>query len=229
MLGENMETFGSKRLIFEIGDKEFELIKFIKPRTVLCWSNEKISNGLREQVCGGIDASRIDIDTLKAIDVWGQIPDNIQKDIEYTKNNYKTEKIEKMQAGRRKKYEGMGIPREITCSKCGEPYKVIPCLFLKKYDKVKLEKTMAEYISTWLCKVCNPTKRGRQANPEFANLPKTMKCKCGREVSTNAYQLKVRAKKNNTTIQELIKNFVCQGCCCTKGYKKGHKGKRGKK
>jgi cyclophilin family peptidyl-prolyl cis-trans isomerase len=76
---------------------------------------------------------------------------------------------------------------------------------------------MDDYLKSYECSICNPVKRGKKPNPEFANLPKTLTCKCGKTVAANVYQLKKKAEKNNTTIQKLIEGFVCQQCKPTIG------------
>jgi hypothetical protein len=91
-----------------------------------------------------------------------------------------------------------------------------PSILVNKVEKIAKQKqiifTVEDYIKSFVCQKCHCTK-GRKPNPEFANLPKELICACGKKASTNAYQLKAKAKKNNTTIDEIIKNYRCQTCC----------------
>ena len=141
--------------------------------------------------------------------------------------------------------EFSSLPHTMKC-KCGKEVIVNPIYLKSKAEKNNT--TVLQLIESFVCQSCCPTKgrhkgegsgnkteksgvesttttttRGRKPNPEFAGLPKTIKCKCGKEVTANYAYLKIKAEKEETTIQNLVENFQCQTCHPTKGRKKVEK------
>lgn len=110
-----------------------------------------------------------------------------------------------------------GKTKELKCA-CGAILIQQPSQTYRMAEKLKI--TYEEYVAGWQCRECrkaNPTTttttgRGRKPNPEFVGLPKTMSCKCGKEVASNLTYLKIKAEKEGTTILELIANYQCSKC-----------------
>lgn len=219
---------------FEALDRKFRFIKMSSPTIMFVaeyvkdnkgWSNDV---GWHKEVFGGLDVRDVGAEVLKTIKVWPELADEVKKEINdgITK---KTQAVHELMAvarkGRKTKY--IGVPKDVECIKCHSKVVVVPRLVMAKIDKVcKDEKrlyTLTDYIAGFVCRVCAPVKRGKKANPEMANFPKTMKCKCGKEVITNVYYLKAKANKLGTTIQKLIDGFKCQNCEKTKGRPKKKK------
>jgi hypothetical protein len=208
-----------------LNGRKFQMVDMDSPTLIRCWECLKAEYGEYKYVLGGLDVRDVGSDTLKRLEIFDKLTPEIQKEITEgltTKTQAVHSLMEKARSGRKNKYPD--VPKELTCSKCGKKTAIQPSVLVKRVEKIAEKKgvtyLMADYIKSYECQVCNPIKRGRVANPEFANIPEKMKCKCGKEVNTNVYQLKKKADKNKTTIQELIKNFVCQGCCSTIGRKR---------
>lgn len=228
-----MDILDLDRKSFELGDRKFLFVKFIPPKSMLVWEKNELSNGEdkrdnKHQTCKGIDVHDCDVETLKALEVWDSLP----LDVQTTIGIKKVEEVQqvhnlmaKARASRKQRYEN--IPLTITCTECGNVVEVVKCAVAKAVEKKRILKPdylLTDYIKEFKCRKCSPVIRmGRQPNPLFANLPPVMTCSCGKKVSTNPHYLKVKAEKMGVTIQSLIENFKCQGCCPSKGKKKSTK------
>lgn len=200
------------------GNKKFEFIRMSTPTLMVArkhWSED----GMNCSKLGLLDVHDVDVDILKRHNIWDNLSKEVQNEI-MTGVRCNNESTEQKTKGRKSKYPN--IPRELVCSKCQAKVKIVPSILIQQVENMSKNRggilTIDEYIKEFQCKICSPRKRGKKKNPEFANIPKTMKCKCGKEVIVNAYQLKVKAKKHNTTIQSLIDGFICQDCSpCKRG------------
>ena len=127
-----------------------------------------------------VDISDFDVSDLTLMGIWENLSDDIKNGIT-NKEKFDKEQIgqhmEKMRAGRRKKYEN--VPRIIECVSCHTKQKIAPGLLIKKTEKIAQEKqilfTVEDYLKTYECTECKPVFRGRKPNPLFTNLPATMK------------------------------------------------------
>lgn len=148
--------------------------------------------------------------------------------------NFKCKRCNPPVRGKKPNPEFAALPKELVC-KCGAKIKLNP--YQLKAKSEKLGTTIQKLIEDYACQTCRPTKlggkkkstkvkaisdkpkgkRGRQPNPEFAGLGKTMKCSCGKEAVLNPTYLKAKAEKLGTTMEELIKNFKCQSCAPSRG------------
>ena len=213
-----------------LNGRKFRYIGLYNPTTLKVWEKmSEFKNGYDGERAGGLMVKDVDVETLKEYKIWEDLSEDVQKmilDRTVQEQDAVMSLMGKARAGRKNKYPN--VPRELICTKCQSKTPVIPGALVKKVEKIAKSKnitmTVDDYVKGYQCRKCLPVKRGKPANPEFANLPKTMTCKCGHTVNSNVYQLKKKALKMGTTIQELINNFVCQGCCQTKGmHKRGKK------
>ena len=212
-----------------LNGRKFEYRGMESPTIMKVWEYLRGDPGAHQGRFGGIDVHDLDIDTLKLLKVWDNLTEDVQKDITgglSQKTQAVQDHMESMRSGRRKKY--VGVPKEIECITCHSKVVVVPSVLVHKVEKIREEKGLStysveDYIGSFVCNKCVPVKRGKKPNPEFANIPKKMKCKCGKEVVVNIYQLKAKAEKMGTTIQKLIEGFVCQSCAPTK-----HRGRQKK-
>jgi len=195
--------------------QKFRFVSMASPTLMKAWKLDYV-NGWHEERLGGLDVRQVGVDILKAIKVWDLLSPEVKDEI----NNGLIQKIEatnnlmeKARLSRKQKYAN--VPRELTCTKCGKTQAVAPGMLVKKVEKIAAEKkaifTVEDYVKIFVCQRCHSTK-GRKANPELANLPKEVVCKCGAKVMVNIYQLNAKAKKKGTTVAELIKGYKCQKC-----------------
>ena len=204
------------------GGRRFQMVDMEDETIIKCWECLKSEYGEYKYAFGGLDVRDVGSDTLKRLEIFDKLTPEIQKEIidgHTTKTQAVHELMEKARGSRRNKYPN--VPKVLECITCHSKVVIQPSVLVKKVEKIAVTKgitySIEDYIKSYECTRCKPVKRGRVANPEFANLPKTLSCKCGKTVAANVYQLKKKAEKNNTTIQELIKNFVCQFCKPTIG------------
>jgi kynurenine formamidase len=113
------------------------------------------------------------------------------------------------------------VKAEIIHLECKCGHKIDYPISVVKKVLARKNITLKEYVGGFKCQKCEKT-WGKKANPIYANIPKEITCgKCSKKVKINIYQLKAKADKNNTTIDELIRNFKCQSCCpCHRGRSK---------
>lgn len=202
--------------------RQFRFVKLHSDGVLLVWEKIKDNTGWDTERLGGLNIRQVGVDTLKSLGVWDKLSPDIQKQIidqGVLRQVAIDEKMANARAGRRKKY--VGIPKEIECTRCHKKITISPSIIMGRVEKIAKAKsiifTAEDYIRDFNCQSCRPSRRGKQVNPEFASLPKVMICGCGKKVNVNPYQLKKKAEKNKTTMQELIKKFKCQGCEKTKG------------
>ena len=218
------------REIFESEGRAMEAIKLVSPDRLLVWDKSGKAKGdtwtgmtgWNEEKCKAISLEEIDLDILQSMKVWNSLSNEVKDKMLHLVRLEKQETHElmaKARASRKKKYEN--IPEELTCSICKTMVEAVPSKIAGICNRKNI--LLDDYLKGFKCKKCNPIKRGKQANPEFAKLPKTIKCGCGYETNVNPYQLKIKAEKVGVSIEELIKSYKCQKCNPTKGRKKGSK------
>lgn len=207
----------------DVEGNDFYLVDYLKPNKLKVWDKERPLNGEYITTCRLIDIAQVDKEELAKLSIWKEMPQEIQDEMKTAKEIERIQVhslMEKARSGRKERYPN--VPREIICTSCSKVIKVQPGTLMKKLDHKRI--ALGDYLKSFKCPKCNGGKgRGRAPNPEFANLPEEMVCKCGNRVHINATYLKAKAAKKKTTIEELVKNFVCQKCCNTKGRPKGKK------
>jgi len=210
--------------------RKFEFVAMENPRQLRV-RQHWCMNG--EHCCrlGLLNVTSVEIEILKRYGIWSQLSPEVQKELE----NMTVEErkavhnlMDKARAGRRQKYPN--VPRELECITCHTKVAIPPCVLVKRVEKIAKVKgityTLADYVKTFQCQTCHPTK-GRRANPDNANLPKELVCKCGAKVKTSSTALRMAAERKKITIQEYVAGYKCQKCCPTKG--RHFRGKKGKK
>jgi len=180
-------------------------------------------NGMNSYRFKWIDVKEIDVEVLKIMKVWDNLPEEIQKDVicrsEFENKQKEIEKQQviehmgKMRMGRRKKYEN--IPKELTCIQCNGTIEVTPSILAKKIEKSGL--LAVDYIAKFKCKRCAPPIRGRKANPALAHLPTELVCTCGNKISVTPSYIAQRAKIKGITPEVFVSTWKCQKCNPTKG------------
>lgn len=216
------------RELFENDGSSYEVVKLLDKDRVLCWDKTvKTKDGSWTGMTGGhvelmkiIPLQDVDLELLKSMKVYSQLSDETKDRLEHhirVKRDDSKELMAKARASRKSKYAN--IPKELICSKCKKNVEAIPSKIASICNKKNI--LLVDYLASFLCKSCNPVHKGKPANPLYANLPKTMKCACGNETAVNFVQLKAKAEKFGTTIENLIKGYKCQSCSPTpRGRKK---------
>lgn len=116
-----------------------------------------------------------------------------------------------------------GIPKELTCRKCGSKTQSAPSNTHARAEAKGI--TVEEFLKQFVCQICEPRKRGRPAgcgkkpNPEYANVPKELVCKCGNKVAVAQSALVKRANDKGMTVEAFVGQYKCQICHPTKGRK----------
>jgi len=218
----NIDTLYSGNVSFEHKNEKLYLVGLLSSKRHIHASRVKHSGGEIKVVSIRIPVLRMSINTLKEIDIWDKLEDKTRKEIEDLGNNKVQEVNQSMDHAkkhRRNRYEG--VPREVICVSCGKKQTMNPAIILAKVDKECT--TIEKWVAKWACQECCPTKRGRQANPAFAHLPKELVCKCGNKVGTSPSAIVATAKRKNITPEAYVKGYQCQSCNRTIGRKKGQK------
>jgi len=185
----------------------------------------------------GYRPEQFSIDTLKSIDVWGKLPESKRTAMEngiLKAQQDISDKMSHARKGRRAKSEYAHIPREITCA-CGRTDKIAPGVFIKKAlllceDSDLEQKKIQGFIAAYKCPECSPRRRGRERNPLYKDIPRSVPCSdCGKDCAINAKNLYELTKGDKTAIDEYCTKYLCRSCNPDWGsWLKGKKG-RGRK
>ena len=170
--------------------------------------------------------SALSIEILKEVELWDAISQATKDEMlrrEETGTSESQQRMSHARNHRRQRYTG--IPREVTCSICGETQAISPAQIIKRSEKEG--RSVENWIKEWACQRCKPSK-GRKANPKYAHLPKELTCACGNKVNTSSTAIVSAAERRKITPEEYVKAYKCQKCGHTKGFKKGGVG-RGRK
>ena len=181
---------------------------------VITWENKHVS--------------ALSVETLKEAEIWDSIPQATKDELIRLEANGTSEAQDRMAHARnhrRQKYQG--IPREVTCSICGEKQAMAPAQIIKRSDKEC--RSIENWMKEFKCQRCFSTK-GRKPNPLHAHLPKELVCACGNKAKTSPTAIISAAERRKITPEEYVKKYRCQSCHKTKGFEKGSKGSgRGRK
>jgi hypothetical protein len=85
--------------------------------------------------------------------------------------------------------------------------------------KEQIEKAHSDTKAERVERMAHARKK-RKKKFDFSKLPEFLTCKCGKEVKANYYYLQKKADEKKVPLDDLIKNYACQGCCKTRGRKK---------
>lgn len=226
---EHVPLFDIDRPLFEAKDgRRFRFVRYISPNFLFAWEIMPISKDWTNQntaICRKIKVNEVDVDILKALGVWDGLGEDVKAGVvsnvvlNTVKKGLEEKAINKEnRESRRAKYDEIiaNIPSEVKCSVCNNVVETAPSIIAHKIEKSG--ESVEDYLKGFKCKRCGPViRRGRAANPDNALIPKEMVCKCGKIVKVNIYALKAKAEKLGTSVDELIKGFVCQVCVPTKG------------
>ena len=193
---------------------------------VSCW--DVINDGFNGTKCKILEIPITDVpqSELEKLGVWKQLKESVRElflnidESNYVLNDANDADNKPVKRSRKKNNDYQNLPEFLEC-KCGRQTKANYSYLSKKAEKAGI--SLGEMIEGYQCQKCNPTKGRKKTNDEFSDLPKTLKCACGHEVTANYVQLSKKAEKNNVSLDSLIKGYQCQKCNPTKGRKKGVK------
>ena len=133
---------------------------------------------------------------------------------------------EAVKVDKRVKY--VGVPKELVCTHkhedgtvCGNKISIVPGVLVAKVKKASEETghdiTVEEYVASWKCQECKPTK-GRRVSPENADIPEALTCtECHKSFSCSRGSIIQRAKLKGQEVHDYANSYVCQGCKPTRG------------
>jgi transcription elongation factor Elf1 len=193
---------------FKAFNRVFRFVDMSSPGMMRVYE-EGSKEGQKTATLGILDVRDVSTETLKEIGVWDQLDEETQMEI----LEGLTEKTQIVhEAARKRNRTHSSLPTELKCIKCGKTINIVASVLSDRIQKQKdIHGEDYDYIKNYQCQKCNPTK-GRKKNADINKYPKFMKCKCGHQVNVSIPQLKAKAEKLNTSIEELIKNYECQTC-----------------
>lgn len=165
-----------------------------------------------------IPVQQVEVEVLKKLNVWDGLSDKLKSEVGKITDKDQgciDTLMEKARAARKIVHANM--PKEIVCIQCGKKLNIAPCILLKRVEKIVADKglstyTVADYVKEYRCQRCHSTK-GRKANPEYANLPRELKCsKCGVVKPCAPSSIAQRAKSKGISPEEFLKGYVCSNC-----------------
>jgi hypothetical protein len=204
----------SDRIEFTATDKmQYQFIDYFpKKNLVRLWQidrNDK--NSLEMRV---YPYSYFSIDDLKAMGVWDILRDEQKKTVEMSLVQAAQNASDTMEHARRHRTpnsEYVGIPREVTCCKCGTSKAIAPALVIKRSTLKKI--TPEEYAKKYVCLECDPTQRGRKASGKYASLPKEIHCchpECKFVQKQHPSMTEKLADAKGVTFSEYVANWKCK-------------------
>lgn len=199
--------------------KNYRFIRYIeKPNVLFCWHIESESS----QTGLGIRPIKVDIDVLKSLGVWDLLSADRRQVVETCEFQVKSlisGRMENARNARKPKSEYAHIPREIRCFECDEPSSIAPGVFVKKAglyceDTDEERAKISKFELSFRCASCAPRRRGRQRNPLYASIPRTIKCSgaCGKECALNAKSVYELTGGKKDAIETYVKEYKCRSC-----------------
>ena len=169
------------------------------PRELICNKCGKVQSMSPGSICKRLEKLNVDIDRLK--------------------KDYQCQKCNPTKGRPKGANKYKGLPKEMTC-KCGKKI-VANYYYLSAKAKTK-GVTLDNLLKGFVCQECKPTKgraKGsrKNSNKQYKDLPKKLKCKCGKTVTANYAYLSKKAESKGVTLDSLIKGFACQKCNPTIG------------
>ena len=204
------------RELFEIDGRGYEVVKFLPPNKILCWSKtEKVtadnwkggSGGIEEVMCI-LKLEDIDFDIVKSMKVFNVLSDDVKENLKNHIHIVKDDVSDRMakareaRKDRKSKYEN--IPDTLACSTCGHTVEAIPSK-IAAYCNGK-EMLLEDYLRSYKCKRCKDLYR--PAKVEKIKLT----CKCGFTVVYPANIVQKYADKKGLTREEFIGSYSCKRC-----------------
>jgi len=207
--------------------KDYYFIKAIKDK-VQVWENASINYGdcfLRERI---LDIHEVGVEGAKTLKMWDSLSPELQKELEngrvISKKSEKQEKDDrqdkqeehrdKMRLEREEaKKAYANYPKELECPKCHKKTSSNPSQLFKALEKKGI--TLEAYQEKYLCRSCNPIKRGRVSTGKSE--PVILKCSCGKEVVYPKSVVIKQAEKKGKTMEDYVSGWRCQTCVPSKG------------
>jgi hypothetical protein len=93
------------------------------------------------------------------------------------------------------------------------------------------EEKVKDFVEKFQCSVCQPKRRGRERNPLFDGIPRSVPCsKCGKDCTLASQKVYDLTGGDKDKIADYCKNYVCRSCnpdwgSWLKGKKRGKKAK----
>jgi len=212
---------------FLVGGTEFRYVRFDAPDNVVAW-RQYIKSGEHFERIGILKIERIQTDSLKALGIWDKLAKETQDNLLKTEDEVPENLQKAWKARKAKGPKYPGVPDNITCIECGKVQKMSPGAIVKTAEKWAVKNQLIpdtdKWIKQWKCQECHKTPRGRKPSH---NLPPKIELvcikKCGKKVVYPASVVAKTIAKKGITLDFYVKNFVCQGCCNTRGRKKKSK------
>jgi hypothetical protein len=207
--------------------------QFKAPCYLIVWKIIRDSGGQGEGYCKGLHVKHVDEEALKYLGVWSKLSKKIQSEVQdferieaakkEAEREAMREQMGKARKARRQKYPD--IPKELTCTKCGEVVEQAPSATAATMRRKGL--LLNEFLKTYECRTCNPPVRGRQIDPKYAHLPKEIEVVCSKDCGYKRTVARsnviAAAKKKGLEVEKYLKTYECQKCNPTKRKRKAPK------
>ena len=153
--------------------------------------------------------------TLKNMEVWGYLDDELKGQLEKIPETSTIELVDRMghaRAFRKARADYEGVAKSVVCCKCGAEQDIAPAQVLKRAEKAGVNHV--DWAKDFLCQKCHPTKgRGRQASSKWALLPKSLKCShegCTFEQKQHPSMTEKMAKAKGIGFNEFVATWKCK-------------------
>jgi len=213
--------FGEHEPFLDKFGRELRFIKFFpNVNRIQCWQINMGTVSSCNATCMSIPVSEVSKKVLEEIGVWQKMSSESRTAFDQSEQQVKATVIDRMKQARKARKprsEYAHIPREITCP-CGKVDKIAPGVFVKKAnllcinDEVEQQK-IADFIASYRCAECVPRRRGRQRNPLYKDIPRSVPCsKCGKDCVINAKAVYEQTKGKKPAIKKYCDEYLCRKC-----------------
>jgi hypothetical protein len=223
---------GEHEMFVDRNKVQLWFVSFHKPCSIVAWEDNGAQGGGHKITCHGIRLhhGRVRVAELKRLKLWSKIPKEWQAKIDAKEKELDEQKRlvtevldngdivtrEPKRRGRRANPLYEGLPKQMTCTECGDVRPVAQKLI---YERITAsgedrEAWLAGYIKTFKCGKCGGRgRRGRPANPAYADIPKELVCcKCNEPKKTTPPQFLKQLKKSGMEQDEYLASYICRSC-----------------
>jgi hypothetical protein len=182
-----------------------------KLRKVRVWAKSNEANVLHLSVK---EITSFSSDDLKVFGVWDLLSEDDKKAFETNIAMVKSQVIDKMdhvRKHRKSSEDYIGVPREVTCSKCQKVQAMAPAQVIKRATAKGIDPH--EFAKVFVCLECDPSQRGRKASGKYANMTKELKCThegCTFVCKQHPSMTEKAAEKKGMTFTEYVNSWKCK-------------------
>ena len=210
--------FDGKQKLTDLTGRDLRFNEVVKGQ-ILCSVLTTNTESNCQYYISKVKPERIAMADLKRLQIWDKLS-KAKKEFILSGRDIYNSPAEKPQEkrGRKSKSYYSHIPRSFTCTCCNEDVSISPSVLVKRLgldckDTEEEREKISEFKSTFKCSTCSPRKRGRERNPLYKDIPRSIPCcGCGKECTVNSKFIYELTKGNISAIKVYVNEYLCTKC-----------------